>query len=113
MTSALQGQLRQWASQGAEEPEAQQLYISKLQQCGKLTPGFAFRVLREGRLGLFEQALATLSGAAPGEVRRAFDADSPEPLMQACAAGGMDRSVMPAIAARVRELNGGRPGTGG
>ena len=87
-------------------------YVSKLERCGRLTPGFAFRVLREGRLGLFEHALATLGGLSAETVREACDAESPEPLMRACAAGGVDRSVVPAIAARVRELNGGRPGAG-
>jgi uncharacterized protein (DUF2336 family) len=111
-TPEMAARLRAWGSVEAEDPEAQQHYVQKLQQCGRLTPGFALRVLREGRLGLFEQALATLAGATPDTVRQALDADTPEALMQACAAGGVDRSVMPAIAARVRELNGGRPGPG-
>jgi uncharacterized protein (DUF2336 family) len=87
-------------------------YVSKLERCGRLTPGFAFRVLREGRLGLFEHALATLGGLSAETVRQACDAETPEPLMRACAAGGLDRAVAPAVAARVRELNGGRPGAG-
>jgi uncharacterized protein (DUF2336 family) len=63
-------------------------------------------------LGLFEHALATLGGLSAETVRQACDAETPEALMRACAAGGLDRAVAPAVAARVRELNGGRPGAG-
>jgi uncharacterized protein (DUF2336 family) len=83
---------------------------AKLQLAGRLSPGYALRVLREGKLTMFEHALAALSGLPHQEVRAALDAESAGPLVRACAAAGIDRSVVPLILAEVRRLNAHRPG---
>lgn len=84
--------------------------VAKLQASGRLSPGFALRVLREGDLPLFEHALAALAGRPHQEARAAFDAEGPADLLAMCTAIGLDRSVTPLVVAKVRELNAGRPG---
>jgi hypothetical protein len=68
------------------------------------------RVLKEGQLGLFVQALATLGEFDAADVRAALRARTAEPLALACAAVGIDRVVFPDILGRVMGLNAGRPG---
>lgn len=96
-----------------EREEMERKLIDKLHDAGQLRPGYLIRALRERRLSLFAQALATLGGFEPEHVRRALDADRPELLALACTAVGIDRSVYPTILTMVRQLNGGRPSGGG
>ena len=83
--------------------------IEKLAAAGELRPGFLLRALREGRLNLFESALAALSNTSVDEVRQASGSAHPELLALLCAAVGIDRSVFPTALALVRALNEGRP----
>jgi uncharacterized protein (DUF2336 family) len=83
--------------------------IAKLHDAGQLRPGYLLRALREGKMSLFEGALAKLGGFTLEQVRLAAGADRPELLALACAAVGVDRSVFPTILSLVRELNGGKP----
>ena len=84
--------------------------VGKLAAAGRLTPGYALRLLREGHLAVFEHAVAALAGLPLKDVRAATAADGAQPLMEACLAAGLDRSVLPLVLAEVRELTGGRPG---
>jgi uncharacterized protein (DUF2336 family) len=86
--------------------------VAKLETAGQLRPGYLLRALREGKLSLFVESLATLGRFQPDEVRRALDSDRPEVLGLACAAVGIDRSVFPTILELVRRLNDERPGGG-
>ncbi|MFN3857998.1 MAG: DUF2336 domain-containing protein [Caulobacter sp.] len=95
-----------------EEAENERRLVAKLHEAGQLRAGFLLRMLREERLGLFIQALATLGRFQPDHVRRAIDSDRPELLALACVAVGIDRSVFPSVLDQVRALNGGRPGGG-
>ncbi len=87
--------------------------VAKLEAAGQLRPGFLLRTLREGRLSLFETALAALGRLAPGQVTAAVRADGPARLALACAAVGLDRSVFPTVLELVRGLAEGRPGDAG
>jgi uncharacterized protein (DUF2336 family) len=84
--------------------------IAKLHDAGQLRPGYLLRALREGKLSLFEGALAKLGGFTLEQARRATGADEPELLAMACASVGVDRSVFPTLLQHVRQLNYGRPG---
>lgn len=84
--------------------------VAKMDAAGQLRPGYLIRAIREGRLGLFQHALAALGGFPLTDVRNAVRADSPEPLRLACTAVGIDRAVFPAILEEVRKVNGGLPG---
>ena len=79
-------------------------FVFKLQQSGRLTAGTAVRALRDGKLSLFEEALAALSGLSSETVHNAVQADDEAPLAQACSAAGVDRSVLPSIKAQLRQL---------
>ena len=92
-----------------EREEMERRLIAKLDAAGQLRPGYLIRALKEGKLSLFENALAVLGGFSVRDVRAALDAASPEPLALACAAVGIDRVVFPSLLSLVRELNGGRP----
>jgi len=92
-----------------EREEMEQRLIAKLESAGQLRPGYLIRALKEGKLGLFENALATLGAFAPGDVRRACAFPDPEPLALACAAVGIARGAFPTVLVMVRDLNGGRP----
>jgi len=96
----------------SEREEMERLLVEKLDSAGQLRPGYLLRVLREGRLPLFIQALARLGSFEPGQIRRAIDSNRPELLALACSAVSIDRSVFPTILDHVRQLNGGRPGGG-
>ena len=93
-----------------EREEMERRLIAKLHDAGQLRPGYLLRALREGRLSLFEGALAQLGGFTLDQVRMAAGADQPELLALACAAVGVDRSVFTTILTLVRDLNSGRPG---
>ncbi|HKR87272.1 MAG TPA: DUF2336 domain-containing protein [Phenylobacterium sp.] len=93
-----------------ERQEMERRLVDKLLGAGQLRAGYLVRALREGRLSLFAAALSKLGGLSPEQVRLALDAATPDPLQQACAAIGIDRSAFPSILLMVRGLNGGRPG---
>jgi uncharacterized protein (DUF2336 family) len=86
--------------------------VAKLESAGQLRPAYLLRALRERKLSLFVQSLATLGRFETEEVQQAIDGDRPEILGLACAAVGIDRSVFPTILDLVRNLNDGRPGGG-
>ncbi len=96
-----------------EREEMERRLIDKMQAAGQLKPGFLIRAIRESRLSLFAQAMATLGGYSLGQVREALSAKTPESLYYACASVGIDRAVFPALLADVRRLNGGPPGDAG
>lgn len=93
-----------------EREEMERRLIAKLHDAGQLRPGYLLRALREGKLSLFEGALAKLGGFTLEQVRAATGAEKPDLLALACVAVDVDRSVFPTILTLVRELNGGRPG---
>ena len=92
-----------------EREEMERKLISKLDDAGQLKTGYLLRVLREGRLSLFEAGLAKLGGFTPEQVRAAVTSDTVELLALACSAVGVDRSVFPTILKLVRGLNDGLP----
>lgn len=92
------------------EAETARRVVEKVGRSGRLTPAYAFTALRQGRLRVFQQALATLGGVPADAVLEASQADDPAPLALACAATGVDRAIFPDILREVRALNGGRPG---
>ena len=87
--------------------------VAKLEAADQLRPGFLLRSLREGKLHLFQVALASLASVKTEEVQCASDADRPELLALACAAVGIDRSVFPTILSLVRALNDAKPASSG
>ena len=94
-----------------EEREAmEQRLIEKLDGAGQLKPGYLMRALREHKLSLFEAGLSRLAGLPLADLRAAIACDRPDVLAMACVAAHIDRSVFKTILARVRELNGGKPG---
>ena len=109
MLAARFGELEPRVPAGPPEGSERRL-IAKLEIAGRLSPGYALRVLREGKLTLFEHALAALAGLSHQEVRARFDAAEPGSLADACTAAGLDRSVFPLVLSKVRDLNAGRPG---
>jgi uncharacterized protein (DUF2336 family) len=86
--------------------------IAKLQAAGELRPGFLLRALREGKLHLFQVALASLAEMRTEAVERACQQDGPELLALACASVGIDRSVFPTILSLVQAQNHARPASG-
>jgi uncharacterized protein (DUF2336 family) len=100
----------------ADDPERDEMdrrLIAKLLAAGQLKAGYLIRAVREGRLNLFNHALAALGGFTLGQVRQALGASSPEALYYACAAVGIDRAVFPPLLGEIRKLAGGPPGDGG
>ena len=95
-----------------DQKEMEARLVAKLQAAGQLQSGFLMRALRQGKLHLFEVALASLAHIKTEAVRSAVDSDQPELLALACAGVGIDRSVFPTILSYVRALNETRPGEG-
>lgn len=93
-----------------EREEMERRLIAKLQSAGQLRPAYLIRALKERRLTLFQQALATIGGFDVNAIRRACDADRSDVLAFACRAVGIDRAAWPSLVQSVRELNGGLPG---
>lgn len=89
--------------------ESERRLVEKLHAAGQLRPGYLMRALREGKLSLFELAMARLGGFSFEEVRRATSGARPELLGLACTAVGLDRSVVPTVCTLVRELSGQGP----
>ena len=96
-----------------ERDEMERRLVDKLQAAGQLKAGYLVRAVRERRLSLFTQALATLGGYSLAQVRQALAAKTPEALFYACASVGIDRAVFPPLLEAVRQLNGGPPGDSG
>jgi uncharacterized protein (DUF2336 family) len=94
----------------ADQFDMERRLIAKLHGAGQLRPSYLLRALREQRLSLFMTALASLGGYTPDEIRRAIDADSPNPLALACISVGVDRGAYSTLLALVRGLNNGLPG---
>jgi uncharacterized protein (DUF2336 family) len=92
-----------------EREEMERRLIAKLESAGQLRPGYLVRALKEGKLSLFQSAMATLGGFSLNDVCRACGSPDPETLALACAAVGIDRSAFPSLLVMVRELNNGRP----
>lgn len=93
----------------AERAEMDRRLVAKLKESRQLRPGYLIRAVREGRLGLFQHALAELGGFSTDQVRRAMQSESANPLLLACAAVGIDRAVFPALLQEIRRLNNGLP----
>ena len=93
----------------SEREEMERRLIAKLHDAGQLRPSYLLRALREGKLSLFEAALAKLGGLAPDQINMALCCDRTELLALACASVGVDRGAFPTILQLVRGLNGGRP----
>lgn len=92
-----------------ERDEMERRLIAKLDSAGQLRPGYLVRAAREGRISLFENALAVLAGIPVQDIRTATAADNAEPLALACASVGIDRAVFPSMLAEIRSRSGGRP----
>ena len=92
-----------------ERQETEQRLIAKLHDAGQLRPSYLLRALREGKLSLFEAALAKLGGFTQEQIHLAVISGRPELLALACVAVGVDRSVFPTLIGLVRGLNGGLP----
>ena len=93
----------------SEAEETDVRLVTKMQEAGQLRPGFLLRTLREGRLSLFETAMAALGGFDARDVAMALRAPTSERLALACFAVGLDRSVYPTVLSLVRDLTGGAP----
>ena len=92
-----------------DRQETEQRLIAKLHDAGQLRPSYLLRALREGKLSLFEAALAKLGGFTADQVHLAVVSSRTELLALACVAVGVDRSVFPTLLDLVRQLNGGLP----
>jgi uncharacterized protein (DUF2336 family) len=95
---------------GGDRDEMDRRLVDKLARSGQLRPGFLIRAAREKQLGLFEHALATLSGHPLSQIRDAVRRSSAHALYLACAGVGIDRAVFPTLLGEVRRLTGGLPG---
>ncbi|WP_240623236.1 DUF2336 domain-containing protein [Brevundimonas lutea] len=93
----------------AERQEMDRRLVAKLKASNQLRPGYLIRAIREGRLSLFQHALAELGGFSAEQVRRAMHSESANPLLLACASVGIDRAVFPALLQEIRRLNNGLP----
>ena len=93
-----------------EKDEMERRLVAKLQAGGQLRAGFLIRAIRERRLGLFEHAVASLSGFTLAQVRAAMHRPSADALFLLCASVGIDRAVFPALLDEIRKLTDGRPG---
>jgi uncharacterized protein (DUF2336 family) len=97
------------SGEAGERREMETRLIAKLEAAGQLRPGFLLRALREGKLHLFEVALASLANVRTEDVKAATNSDRPELLALVCSEIGIDRSVFPTILSLVRGLNQSRP----
>ncbi|CAN5357292.1 DUF2336 domain-containing protein [soil metagenome] len=97
------------ADGGGDRAEMERRLVEKLSASGELRSGFLLKSLRDGRLGLFEEALAVLGRLPRAEIGAAVAGPGPERLALACTAAGLDRSVFPTLLALVRGETGGAP----
>lgn len=94
-----------------ERDEMERRLIAKLDSAGQLRPGYLVRAAREGRISLFENALAVLGGYSIKDVRSAVASSDADLLALACASVGIDRAVFPSMLVEIRLRSGNRPGT--
>lgn len=92
-----------------QRDEMERRLIAKLDSAGQLRPGYLVRAAREGRVSLFENALAVLGGYPVDMVRRAVASDTAERLALACASVGIDRAAFPSMLAEIRARSAGFP----
>jgi uncharacterized protein (DUF2336 family) len=97
------------AKDGGERSHMEQRLVSKLSSSGQLRPSFLIKSLRDGRLGLFEEALSALSGLPRAAVAASLRETTAEPLALACAAAGLDRGAFPTLLTLVQRETGGAP----
>lgn len=93
-----------------DRDEMDRRLVDKLAASGQLRAGFLIRAVREKQLGLFEHALASLSGHPLSQIRSAVRRSSADALFLACAGVGIDRAVFPTVLKEIRQLTGGLPG---
>ena len=99
------------SSAGAgDRDEMDRRLVDKLAASGQLRAGFLIRAVREKQLGLFEHALASLSGHPLSQIRAAVRRPSADAVFLACAGVGIDRAVFPTVLKELRQLTGGLPG---
>jgi len=67
--------------------------IDKLAGSGQLRASYLMRVLREGRMELFDHGFAILLQLDVEPMRKALYGASPRPVALACRAAGIDRSA--------------------
>jgi uncharacterized protein (DUF2336 family) len=67
--------------------------IDKLARAGELRASYLIRVLREGRMELFDHGFATLLQLDVEPMRRALYGASPHSVALACRAVGIDRAA--------------------
>jgi len=101
LDAAIQDAARSAAESEAEEdralrPMAARL-VEKLEASGRLTPGFAVKCVNEGKLDLFEHAIARLADASPLAVQAAIERRHSRALALSCRAAGVDRSIFPSV----------------
>lgn len=94
-----------------QRDEMERRLIAKLDAAGQLRPGYLVRAAREGRISLFENAMAVLGNYPVQDIRRAVAAEDAELLALACASVGIDRAVFPSMLSEIRIRTGGRPGS--
>lgn len=90
-------------------PDARDLavqLVDKLEASDKLTCGFVMKCLAQGKMELFEIALARRSGVERDVFSAAIQRRRSVALALACKAAGLDRSVFPSVHARL--LRAGR-----
>jgi uncharacterized protein (DUF2336 family) len=92
-----------------QRDEMERRLIAKLDAAGQLRPGYLVRAAREGRISLFENALAVLGGYPVIDVRRATGASDCQLLVLACASVGIDRAAFPSMLSEIRHRSGGLP----
>ncbi len=110
LRSTVQGAVADMGEPGGDRAEMERRLVEKLSGSGELRPGFLLKSLRDGRLGLFEEALSVLAQLPRKSLREAVAGAGPERLALACTAAGLDRSVFPTLLTLVREQTGGTPG---
>ena len=94
-----------------EQGQMEQRLIAKLDAAGQLRPGYLLRALREGKMSMFEAALASLGGFTTKQVHQSLLTGRPELLAMACVAVGIDRSVFPTVLSLVQKLPDAPPMT--
>ena len=109
LRSAMHDAVADLADGGGDRSEMERRLVEKLSASGELRPGFLLKSLRDGRLGLFEEALTILADLPRDGVRDAVSSPGPQRLALACTAAGLDRSVFPSLLALVRSETGGAP----
>ena len=92
-----------------ERDEMERRLIAKLDAAGQLRPGYLVRAAREGRISLFENALAVLGGYSVQDIRRAVASNDADLLALACASVGIDRAVFPSMLVEIRIRTAGKP----